>query len=126
MPHRKSSSSGSAVYRAVDETSSWRSQQLARAVTALGSSPSSDELLEIITHLDGTSYIASLSSEADPEEGALEHSVASLVVLQVYSKLVLGMRDLALEAEDEAEWWAGVQRGQSGIAYFLLQSELLL
>ncbi|QRW06548.1 nuclear control of ATPase protein 2 [Ceratobasidium sp. AG-Ba] len=112
--HRKSSSSGSAVYRAVDETSSWRSQELARAATALGASPSPKELLDVITKLDDTSYIASLSSEADPEEATLENSVATLVVLQVYSKLMLGMRDLALEAEDEAEWWAGIQRRQTG------------
>ncbi|QRV77604.1 nuclear control of ATPase protein 2 [Ceratobasidium sp. AG-Ba] len=120
--HRKSSSSGSAVYRAVDETSSWRSQELARAATALGASPSPKELLDVITKLDDTSYIASLSSEADPEEATLENSVATLVVLQVYSKLMLGMRDLALEAEDEAEWWAGIQRRQTGVAYFLLQT----
>ncbi|KAG9090607.1 Nuclear control of ATPase protein 2, partial [Ceratobasidium sp. 370] len=120
--HRKSSSSGSAVYRAVDETSSWRAQKLAQAATALGSAPSPKELLEIVTMLDETSFVASLSSEADSEEGALEHSVATLVVLQVYSKLMLGMRDLALEAEDEAEWWAGVQRRQTGVAYFLLQT----
>ncbi|KAG8678315.1 Nuclear control of ATPase protein 2, partial [Ceratobasidium sp. 395] len=120
--HRKSSSSGSAVYRAVDETSSWHSQKLAQAATALGSSPSSKELLDIVTMLDETSFVASLSSEADSEEGVLEHSVATLVVLQVYSKLMLGMRDLALEAEDEAEWWAGVQRRQTGVAYFLLQT----
>ncbi|KAG9083867.1 Nuclear control of ATPase protein 2, partial [Ceratobasidium sp. 392] len=120
--HRKSSSSGSAVYRAVDETSSWRSQKLAQAATALGASPSPKELLDIVTMLDETSFVASLTSEADSEEGALEHSVATLVVLQVYSKLMLGMRDLALEAEDEAEWWAGVQRRQTGVAYFLLQT----
>lgn len=105
------------------ETSSYRSQALTRAATALGGSLSRKDLLEIISHLDESSHVASLTSDGSRDEDELEQSVASQVVMQVYSQLVTGIRDLALEAEDEAEWWAGVQRGGTSVAYFLLQSE---
>ncbi|KAF8606954.1 NCA2-domain-containing protein [Ceratobasidium sp. AG-I] len=121
--HRRKSSSGSVVYpNPMGETSSYRSQELARAATALGASPSTKELLDIISHLDEGSHAASLSGDGSHDEDELEHSVAGQVVMQVYLKLVTGMRDLALEAEDEAEWWAGVQRGGTSVAYFLLQT----
>ncbi|KAJ1303435.1 hypothetical protein OPQ81_011626 [Rhizoctonia solani] len=118
--HRKSSASGSAVYP-LNESSSARAKDLARAATALGNAPSTDELFEIVTHFDDLSHVSTLAFE-NTDESALEHSVASLVSVQVYQKLLLEVRNLALEAEDEAEWWAGVQRGGSGVAYFLLQT----
>ena len=105
------------------ETSSHRSQELARAATALGGSPSTKELLDIIAHLDEGTHVASLSGDGGSDEDELEQSVACQVVIQVYLQLVTGVRDLAPEAEDEAEWWAGVQRGGTSVAYFLLQSE---
>ena len=119
---RKSSSSGSAVYP-LNENSSARAQDLARAATVLGTgnAPSTEELLSILSNLEDTSHSSSLVTDT-VDEGALEHSVASLVAAQVYSKLLIAVRDLALEAEDEAEWWSNVQRGGSGMAYFLLQT----
>jgi hypothetical protein len=119
--HRKSSSSGSAVYP-LSETSSARAQELDRAATALGNSPSTGELLEIISHLDELSHVSTLANDVS-DENDLEHSVAALAAMQVYNKLFLEVRNMALEADDEADWWAGVQRRRSGMAYFLLQSK---
>ncbi|CAE6533892.1 Nuclear control of ATPase protein 2 [Ashbya gossypii ATCC 10895] [Rhizoctonia solani] len=118
--HRKSSTSGSVVYP-LNESGSARTKDLARAATALGNAPSTDELFEIVSHFDDLSHVSTLGFD-NPDENALEHSVASLVTAQVYAKLLLEVRDLAMEADDEAEWWAGVQREGSGVAYFLLQT----
>ncbi|CAE6532682.1 unnamed protein product [Rhizoctonia solani] len=118
--HRKSSTSGSAVYP-LNESGSTRTRVLTQAATTLGSTPSTEELFEIVSHLDDLSRVPSVAFE-NPDENALEHSVASLVTIQVYQKLLFEVRSLALEADDEAEWWAGVQRRGSGVAYFLLQT----
>ncbi|CAE6461444.1 unnamed protein product [Rhizoctonia solani] len=117
--HRKSSASGSAVYPLLPGSA--RAKDLALAATALGNSPSTEELFQIASHFDDLSHVSTLAFESS-DESALEHSVASLVTVQVYQKLFIEVRNLALEAEDEAEWWAGVQRRGSGVAYFLLQT----
>ncbi|CAE6415135.1 unnamed protein product [Rhizoctonia solani] len=122
--HRKSSASGPVVHFH-NETNSQRARELlADAATKLRDPPSANELLAIVSHFDDLSQQqhASAFSLEDSDESALEHSVASLVIAQVYQKLLHEVRHLALEAEDEAEWWAGVQRGDSGVAYFLLQT----
>lgn len=118
---RRKSSSGSLVYP-LSESSSARAQDLARAATSLGSSPSTEDLIEIISSLDDSPYASTLTTDYS-DENALEHSVGALVAVQVYGKLLLEVRDMAMKAEDEADWWASVQRGGGGMAYFLLQSK---
>ncbi|QRW20285.1 nuclear control of ATPase protein 2 [Rhizoctonia solani] len=80
-------------------------KNLTLAATELRDLPPANKLLGIVSGL---------------YEDALEYSVALLVTLQVYQRSFHELRDLALESEDEAEWWAEVQR--RGVAYFLLQT----
>ncbi|CEL62471.1 Nuclear control of ATPase protein 2 OS=Schizosaccharomyces pombe (strain 972 / ATCC 24843) GN=nca2 PE=3 SV=1 [Rhizoctonia solani AG-1 IB] len=122
--HRKSSASGPVVHFHNESQSQRARELLTDAATKLRDPPSTNELLAIVSHFDDLSQQqhASAFGFEDPDESALEQSVALLVTGQVYQKLLQEVRHLALEAEDEAEWWAGVQRGDSGVAYFLLQT----
>ncbi|KAF8685676.1 NCA2 protein [Rhizoctonia solani] len=97
-------------------------KNLTLAATELRDLPPANKLLGIVSGLCELTGNRTPSTQAfgDSDEDALEYSVALLVTLQVYQRSFHELRDLALESEDEAEWWAEVQR--RGVAYFLLQT----
>lgn len=59
----------------------------------------------------------------DVEEETLERAVMTKLVIALYSESLDLYLTQSVEVENEAEWWADVERSRQNVAWYLLQSE---
>lgn len=58
----------------------------------------------------------------DPEEECLKQAILGRVVLGVYADALHTYLEQATEAETEAEWWNNIERSNSELTWYLLQT----
>lgn len=86
----------------------------------------------LITHAVGSlmqleqSCEAAVSAAADAEENLLKQAIISRMVVGLYSESLDVCISQAIDAESEADWWADMVRSRRNVAWYLLQSIVLL
>jgi len=106
-----------------------RPQRLTSSSTSETKQRLQNALLELDPPATEQSILAALvllrdaiAPPGDPEEELLKQAILGRVVLGVYADALHTYLEQATEAETEAEWWNNIERSNSELAWYLLQS----
>lgn len=92
-------------------------QKLQNALLELNSPATEQSILAALVLLRDATV-----PSGDPEEECLKQAILGRVVLGVYGDALHMYLEQATEAETEAEWWNNIERSNSALAWYLLQS----
>ncbi|KAK0464521.1 NCA2-domain-containing protein [Desarmillaria tabescens] len=84
-----------------------------------------DDAIEFSIQLQERTQISGLPANAgdkDQEEWALQRAVVNKVAVVLYAHSMDTFLSESIELEDEAEWWADVERSWTNVFWYLLQT----
>ena len=103
--------------RSTSNSTSETKQRLHNALLELNPPATEQSILAALVLLrDAT------APSGDPEEECLKQAILGRVVLGVYADALHTHLEQATEAETEAEWWNNIERSNSELTWYLLQS----
>ncbi len=87
-----------------------------------------DDAIEFSIQLQERTHISGLPDnvDKDQEQQALQRAVVNKVAVALYAKSMDTFLSESIELEDEAEWWADVERSWANVFWYLLQSKSVL
>lgn len=98
-------------------------QKLRSLLVALDGSQSRQDYADavsVLTELEHDSFAA--VQTVDEEAETLERAVMTKLIVSLYSDSLDTYLTQSLQIEEEAEWWASIERSASNVAWYLLQS----
>ncbi|PBK74841.1 NCA2-domain-containing protein [Armillaria solidipes] len=83
-----------------------------------------DDAIEFSIQLQERTHISGLPDnvDKDQEQQALQRAVVNKVAVALYAKSMDTFLSESIELEDEAEWWADVERSWANVFWYLLQT----